>query len=300
MNHLLFTEDTKMADLVLSHWRLLYVLPYFDIGMGFGEKTVKQVCAEKNMSAPLLLLVCNLYVSDDYTPHHAELKQIPIEGIVRYLQNSHVDYINLRVPHLIDALRGLALEGGDGMLALFCEKYRKEVMEHFRYEEEIVFPYIRRRLEGETTDYKIGEYRHHHSDIDTVLEDLKNLLVKFLSKNCLLEQYRPVLSELFMFEYDLRKHTQLEDAILIPLVESLDNHVFRNAEGIDLSEREKEVLAALARGLSNKEIADKLYISAHTVISHRKNIIRKTGIKTPQGLTLYALANNLISQDDLR
>jgi DNA-binding NarL/FixJ family response regulator len=68
---------------------------------------------------------------------------------------------------------------------------------------------------------------------------------------------------------------------------------------IELSDREKDILIALAQGLANKEIADKLHISTHTVISHRKNIVRKTGIKTVSGLTLYALFNNLLSQDDL-
>jgi DNA-binding NarL/FixJ family response regulator len=71
------------------------------------------------------------------------------------------------------------------------------------------------------------------------------------------------------------------------------------SDNVELSEREKEILVALAQGLANKEIADKLHISTHTVISHRKNIVRKTGIKTVSGLTLYALFNNLISQDEL-
>ena len=63
----------------------------------------------------------------------------------------------------------------------------------------------------------------------------------------------------------------------------------------ELSEREKEVLVALARGRINKEIAEMYHISIHTVITHRKNIIRKTGIKSISGLTVYAILNNLIS-----
>lgn len=70
-------------------------------------------------------------------------------------------------------------------------------------------------------------------------------------------------------------------------------------EGYELSERENEILAAVARGLTNKEIADKYNISIHTVISHRKNITRKTGIKTVSGLTVYALLNNLIDQSEI-
>ena len=62
----------------------------------------------------------------------------------------------------------------------------------------------------------------------------------------------------------------------------------------ELSEREKEILVSVAQGLLNKEIADKHHISINTVITHRKNITRKIGIKTVAGLTAYAILNNLI------
>ena len=66
------------------------------------------------------------------------------------------------------------------------------------------------------------------------------------------------------------------------------------AEGEELSQREKEILICVAKGMLNKEIADLYSISIYTVITHRKNITRKTGIKTVAGLTVYALLNNLI------
>ena len=75
-----------------------------------------------------------------------------------------------------------------------------------------------------------------------------------------------------------------------------------NTETVDnyeLSERENEILTSVAKGMTNKEIADLHNISIHTVISHRKNITRKTGIKTVSGLTVYALLNNLIDQSDI-
>lgn len=67
----------------------------------------------------------------------------------------------------------------------------------------------------------------------------------------------------------------------------------------DLSPRERSILKEVALGLTNKEIADKAYISIHTVISHRKNITRKLGIKTVSGLTVYAILNNIIQMDDI-
>ncbi len=66
-----------------------------------------------------------------------------------------------------------------------------------------------------------------------------------------------------------------------------------------LSQRETEVLKLLAKGLANKEIADKLNISIHTVISHRKNITLKTGIKSVSGLTIFAVINGLVNLGEL-
>ncbi len=70
-------------------------------------------------------------------------------------------------------------------------------------------------------------------------------------------------------------------------------------ESVELSNRETDVLIALVKGLTNKEISDKLFISVHTVITHRKNIIRKTGIKSVSGLTVYALLNNLVDESEI-
>lgn len=71
------------------------------------------------------------------------------------------------------------------------------------------------------------------------------------------------------------------------------------SENIGLSDREKEILISVAIGLTNKEIAEKHNISVHTVMSHRKNISRKIGIKSVSGLTIYAIFNNLISENDI-
>lgn len=67
-----------------------------------------------------------------------------------------------------------------------------------------------------------------------------------------------------------------------------------------LSSRETMILKQIALGLTNKEIADKLYISIHTVVTHRKHITQKLGIKSVSGLTVYAILNNLISMDEVQ
>ncbi len=70
-------------------------------------------------------------------------------------------------------------------------------------------------------------------------------------------------------------------------------------EGKELTKREKEVLKLVASGFSNKKIADNLFISTHTVISHRKRITQKTDIKSISGLTVYAILNKLIDTENM-
>ena len=66
-----------------------------------------------------------------------------------------------------------------------------------------------------------------------------------------------------------------------------------------LGEREKEIICCVARGMSNKEIADRLCISIHTVTTHRRNISSKLEIHSPAGLTVYAILNGLIDPNDI-
>lgn len=72
-----------------------------------------------------------------------------------------------------------------------------------------------------------------------------------------------------------------------------------SSSNYELSKRETDVLILVAKGMTNKEIADQLNVSVHTVISHRKNIMHKTGIKSVAGLTVYAILNNLIDESAL-
>ena len=73
---------------------------------------------------------------------------------------------------------------------------------------------------------------------------------------------------------------------------------FENSSG--LSKREKIILRHIALGYTNKEIGEKLFISTHTVVTHRKNITRKIGIKTVSGLTVYAIFNKIVGMDEIR
>jgi regulator of cell morphogenesis and NO signaling len=224
----MFSEKMKLADLLLTNYQLLDVFPRFGLGLGFGESTVKQMCDEKGLSAPLFLLVCNLHTFDNYIPDTNTLAKVSLADLMYYLRNSHKNYIENRMPEIIDRIFELIenyrVKNGK-MLIGFCEKYIQEIITHFDYEEQIVFPYIEALLKGEKpAKYKIKEYERNHSDLDAALSDLKNILVKYLPAEYPIVIYRNVLIDLFLFEEDLSKHALLEDRILISLVEQIESN----------------------------------------------------------------------------
>ena len=103
-----------------------------------------------------------------------------------------------------------------------------------------------------------------------------------------------MLNFLYFLDEDLLRHNMIEDRLLGKEAPSEPRAPKPSPDGDELTAREKEILICVAKGMLNKEIADLYGISVYTVITHRKNITRKTGIKSIAGLTIYALLNNLI------
>ena len=160
--------------------------------------------------------------------------------------------------------------------------------------------------------------------IDSVGSELSNYInsdidIVIINPNILSQNKRIKIRELFpsakiiaiLYNYvDRDSIKQFDDVIeinnnsfkIIQVLESSikkDNLKDDKMDVDELSDREKEILVAVAKGLMNKEIANLHNISVHTVMSHRKNISRKTRIRTVSGLLVYALLNNLIEENDV-
>jgi DNA-binding NarL/FixJ family response regulator len=116
----------------------------------------------------------------------------------------------------------------------------------------------------------------------------------------------PVIGLLYQY-FDREIYNMFSSTIYITDTEDIILGKLRNkqkkeqdaAAGEKLTDREKSVLKLLLKGMSNKEVADKLTISPHTVITHRKNIVEKTGIRSLSGLAIYAILNNITDMDEI-
>jgi len=297
----LLTSAMKMADLMDLRPSLPGVLARMGIPFGFGEQTVEEVCRRQGVDPETFLLICSVYAVDGYAPTKERLRKADLRDVLKYLRQSHTFYMDVALNELADALRTLTEPCGEmnkHIIRRFFSEYKEELTKHFEYEEKTVFPYAEAILHhGRLTDDDYGE---NHSHMEEKLEDLKNLVMKYLPPECGQQDVCRALSCIYSLQEDIARHILVEDGVLVPIV----NHKLHTdletgddtprSEGETLSAREKEILVCVAKGMLNKEIADQCNLSIHTVITHRKNITRKTGIKTAPGLTVYALLNNLI------
>ena len=294
----------KMADLLDVNFSILGVFSRFGMSYGFGEATVKEVCDGMGIDPETFLIICKVYAFDGYRPSREQMEGACLEDIVRYLRLSHTYYLETMVPALAAAIEEMIAPCDDmhkKVIRKFFGDYKEELERHFDYEEKTVFPYVEAMIDSrEREPYTIGEYEKNHSNVEEKLDDLKKLVTMYQPSQSRSQDCFRVLFYLYSLESDLERHTFIEDGILVPVVSRMeDESDAPRGEGGELSAREKEILVAVAKGMLNKEIADLYNISIYTVISHRKNITRKTGIKTVAGLTVYALLNNLIDMNSI-
>ena len=297
----LLTPAMKMADLLDLRPSLPGVLARMGIPFGFGEETVEEVCRRKGVDPETFLLICSVYAVDGYVPTKERLRKADLHDVLKYLRLSHAYYMDVALQELAEALKTLTEPCGNmhkRIIRQFFHEYKDELTKHFEYEEKSVFPYAEAILHNGRP--AADGYGENHSHMEEKLADLKSLVIKYLPPECSPQDICRALSCIFNLQEDIARHILVEDGVLVPIVNRRRHTDLEGGTGLSpgegetLSAREKEILVCVAKGMLNKEIADAENISIHTVITHRKNITRKTGIKTVAGLTVYALLNNLI------
>ncbi len=271
----------KMADMIASNYDLILMLPRFGIPLGFGEKSVKEVCRERGVDENFFLTVCNIYSFDDYRPDDEEVAAIDHRLVVEHLQASHRYYIEERLPHMQHHLDHVAESAGDqssAVLKKYFADYCREVRDHVRREERNLISMLDNLSDGEPLSKAVTDhYVKSHDNIKDKLSDLTQIIYKYIPGERLNEEMMELVFDIMQLSRDLEKHAMIEELLLMP------------PEDYDLSDREQEVLVLVAQGLSSKEIAAKLNIAVNTVNTHRKSITKKTGIKSVAGLAVYAM-----------
>ena len=221
-----FSPTMKLADLVGLNYQILKVLSRLDISLGFREHTVEQVCDEYGINVDSFLLICNVYAFPGYIPSLKLIAGATPEPIVKYLHNSHVLYLREDLAGLEEILECL-MKPCDAhqqkVVRKFFEDYRDEARNHFNYEETVLFPYIASLEEGRRDgSFSISTFEDNHNSVDEKLNDLKNIVMKYLPECCDARIRNEVLFRIFQLAEDLERHTAIEDKVLVKIVMRLE------------------------------------------------------------------------------
>lgn len=309
-NNKLYEADDKMITLISDNYNILQSLGRFGISLGFGDKTVREVCEEQEVDTFTFLAIVN-YTINGYRNVDSE-ERFSVPTLLHYLKSSHEYYLNFQLPAIRTQLQE-ALDMKDNLARLILklyDGYAQEIRRHMQYEEKTVFPYVVDLLNNKiNNNYDIDTFSKHHGQVDLRLKELKNIIIKYLPTDIRHNnQLTSILYNLYNNEEWLVNHSQVEEDIFIPAIRNLEHRTKQSGINANisrminsqsatteaLSDREKDVVVSLVQGMSNKEIAEHLFISTNTVITHRRNIARKLQIHSPAGLTIYAIVNNLI------
>lgn len=309
-NQKMYEADDKMISLIADNYNLLESLGRFGINLGFGDKTVREVCHDQGVDTFTFLLIVNFSINGYKVMDDDD--RISIPTLLHYLKASHEYFLDFQLPNIRKELKE-ALDENDNLARLIMkmyDSYAHEIRSHMKYEEQTVFPYVDKLLRKEDVgDYDIDTFSKHHSEVTSQLRELKNIIIKYLPSDTQRNnRLTTVLYDLYKNEEWLGLHSEMEDHIFVPAIRRIERQMKQNDVSAKiskminqnpdnseaLSDREKDVIVSLVQGMTNKEIADHLYISINTVITHRRNIARKLQIHSPAGLTIYAIVNNLV------
>lgn len=223
-----FTKDDKMVQLVQANYNLLPVIHRFGIRLGFGNKNVDELCRQYDVNTDFFLAMVNTYHNKNFFPKDRLLGFSPLL-IVDYLKKTHAYYVEYSLPRIEKLIHRLLESTPEQnsemkMIEQFYLAYKKKLVEHFDEEEQDVFPLVEKlvlrpsEVENKTFD---SNFEKDHERVDFELDDLKNLILKYLVPEYDELVCNRLMEEIYRFEKDIHDHSRMEDAILIPQVNQL-------------------------------------------------------------------------------
>ncbi|NDV65116.1 hemerythrin domain-containing protein [Bacteroides sp. 224] len=226
-----YKPSDKMVDLISDNYTLLQVMSRFGLSLGFGEKTVKEVCEMNNVDCPTFLAVVN-FVVEGFSRIDDSKEELSVPALVDYLHQSHIYFLDFCLPgirrKLIYAI-DCADDGVSFLILKFFDDYMNEVRKHMEYEEKTVFKYVDSLLNNTPLEnYKISTFSKHHDQISEKLTELKNILIKYCPPKANKSMLNTALFDIYTCEEGLDSHCNVEDYLLVPAILKLERRILGN------------------------------------------------------------------------
>jgi regulator of cell morphogenesis and NO signaling len=216
-----------MCDLIDDNFHALLVLSRFNIALGFGDRTIGEICGENGVDADTFLAVINLMNNDNCPPAQSKM-QLSIECLIEYLYNSHSFFLKFRLPEMRKKLKE-ALNEGDSDLNRavigYFDNFVAALKKHTLNEDKKIFPYVKSLLKGDVQTKMSIALRKQHEQIQYSLTEFKNVLIKYYPASQA-NAINSFLFDIFNCERDLASHNAVEEYLFQPEIDALETKIF--------------------------------------------------------------------------
>ena len=217
-----YRATDKMSDLICDNYSLLMVMSRFGLSLGFGDRSVKDVCQAQGVDYKTFLAVANFISHEPYT-YSGEEDDFSLTALMDYLKRAHTYFLDFNLPairrKLIEAIDCSGTNDVAFLILKFFDEYAKEVRRHMEYENQAVFTYVDGLLRGCLSSAS------HHNQIDRKLTELKNIIIKYYPEKENNNLLNAVLFDIFNCEQDLASHCQVEDYMFVPAVAQMERRL---------------------------------------------------------------------------
>ena len=222
-----FSPGDKMISFIASNYKLIQIMSRFGIKVGFGDRSVDEVCRQYDVDCSTFLAVVNFTING-FSTFDPAMPLSPV-SLMHYLRQSHSYFLDFFLPSIRrKLLEGIMMRSTDvSMLILkFFDEYMLEVRTHMDYEEKTVFEYITALISGRRIPgYAIATYSDHHEQVGAKLKELKSLIIRYCPEDADANLLNAALYDIYRCEEELENHCMVEDCLLVPLIMRLEAEI---------------------------------------------------------------------------
>lgn len=207
----------RMVSLISDDYRLLQVLSRFGIPLGFGDKTIEEVCLDNGVDCTTFLKVVNFINNNHRRPGNSI--KLSLDSLLHYLKQSHVYFLQFFLPAIrMKLLEAITMRDSDVsflILKLFDE-YVSGVTEHMKEEEENLFAAAEALSIKSLPKEELPAINKHHAKVGSKLTELKNIILKYCPVHSNANLLNGALYDIYRCEEELTSHCLIEDFLLYP------------------------------------------------------------------------------------
>lgn len=205
-----------MCDLVENDYRVLIVMARLGMGLGFGDKTVGEVCLQGGVDVDTFSVIVRMILEGEY-PSDSDIDKMSLSTLMAGLNRAHTYYLDHRLPEIRRQLIR-AWGGSDNdllrVMVNYFDEFVIDVRRHMQYEEEVFFPYVRELEKGSPVDQRRPDFSHDRQDpMIARLGEMRRLLVKYYPSRDT-NDMNEVLLDLAICEQAMELHRNVENVLL--------------------------------------------------------------------------------------